>query len=188
MDTSWSNTVSVKLTKRRNGGLGIMVTAREQGHGLLVADLAPGGEAEKSGLLRAGDRILNVNGKDVDSLPYDECLRTLQQLQPDAGVTFLVRVLEGYATKLVQAADENGSARVIRVTQPINRSPRTRRPNKMVDSAVQTAIENRSGADPHKLENYIGRLLGEGCRPKTNSPERPYSLTVRYVHFSYSTL
>lgn len=57
---------------------GIGVVLRESVDGVIIHDLIKGGPAEKSGKIAAGDLIVEIDGKGVEGLTYEEILKRLQ--------------------------------------------------------------------------------------------------------------
>ncbi|XP_019497126.1 PREDICTED: nitric oxide synthase, brain [Hipposideros armiger] len=72
------NVISVRLFKRKVGGLGFLVKERVSKPPVIISDLIRGGAAEQSGLIQAGDIILAVNGQPLVDLSYDNALEVLR--------------------------------------------------------------------------------------------------------------
>eukprot|EP00038_Savillea_parva_P027051 m.57381 g.57381 ORF g.57381 m.57381 type:complete len:2442 (+) comp7750_c0_seq1:264-7589(+) len=66
--------------------------------GIYISELVPGGVAANDNRLRAGDRILEVNGTDLTDMTHDEALQTLKGVQHAAFVVSR-RALEFTMTK-----------------------------------------------------------------------------------------
>jgi multiple PDZ domain protein len=67
-----SETDLVELEKQEGQQLGIQIRTSRTRPGIYVHYLVPGSRAEESGGLRPGDRILEVNGKDLREASVDE--------------------------------------------------------------------------------------------------------------------
>lgn len=57
---------------------GIGVVLKEGVDGIVIADLLPGGPAERSGLISIGDIMMEINGYSLADASYDEALKMLQ--------------------------------------------------------------------------------------------------------------
>lgn len=57
---------------------GIGVVLKEGVDGIVIADLLPGGPAEKSGLISVGDLLIEINGRSLFDASYDDALKMLQ--------------------------------------------------------------------------------------------------------------
>ncbi|XP_071038207.1 nitric oxide synthase-like protein isoform X4 [Parasteatoda tepidariorum] len=195
--TKWPTTVLVRIAKRPSLGLGIVVTPRPQHLGLVIAELIRGSEAIKTGLLRPGDQILKVNNKDLEHLPYEQCLHVLQELPVDEEVEILIRVPDGYTTRLVTTFNEEGVSRTTRITSliPSSESPSHRRrresiPDEKIRSLKASLHQNDVGgvANDNKLNNGVSFKSSTTLIPimKENglsshvqmSPERPATLSA----------
>ncbi|CAL1539173.1 unnamed protein product [Lymnaea stagnalis] len=116
------NTIRVKLTKQRYGGLGFLVKQRALKPYVLVASIVKGGVAEESGLVQIGDIILRINDIDLTEMSYASAIEVLKAVPIDTPVVLLLRGPEGYTTFLQTSFQENGLPRTIRVTKPIHES------------------------------------------------------------------
>ncbi|XP_068207308.1 uncharacterized protein [Palaemon carinicauda] len=72
---------------KKDGSLGVMI-AEGSDHGIYIQAVSPGGPAHEQGLLRPGDRIVGINGRSVENLPYVGAVELLRQI--DNEVTLLV--------------------------------------------------------------------------------------------------
>ncbi|XP_069949735.1 tyrosine-protein phosphatase non-receptor type 13 isoform X4 [Cherax quadricarinatus] len=77
---------SITLHKEE-GSLGVMI-AEGADHGLYIQAVSPGGPAAMEGSLKPGDRIVGINGRSVENLPYTAAVDLLRQISQQ--VTLLV--------------------------------------------------------------------------------------------------
>uniref|UniRef100_A0A0N7ZBQ6 PDZ domain-containing protein n=1 Tax=Scylla olivacea TaxID=85551 RepID=A0A0N7ZBQ6_SCYOL len=77
---------SVTLHKK-DGSLGVMI-AEGTDHGLYIQAVSPDGPAHQQGSLKPGDRVVGINGRSVENLPYSVAVDLLRQI-PEK-VTLLV--------------------------------------------------------------------------------------------------
>lgn len=63
-------------------GLGFNIVGGEDGHGIYVSFLLAGGPAERSGLLRRGDRLLAVNEVDITHATHEQAAKALKASLP----------------------------------------------------------------------------------------------------------
>lgn len=73
--------------QKKDGSLGVMI-AEGIDHGIYIQAISPGGPADEQGLLKPGDRIVGINGRSVENLPYIGAVDLLRQI--DTEVTLLV--------------------------------------------------------------------------------------------------
>lgn len=195
---NWPTTILVHVKKHSKLGLGIVVTPRPQNRGLLIAELTKGSEAAKSGLFRPGDIILKVNNKDLSQLPYEQCLQLLQELPVDQEAEILVRVPDGYTTRLVTTFNEDGKSHTSRITTMVSNSltpsPQRRREsisedkirrlkttlaqNDIISSSPNAVQKNcNEKSSPNSLVPSV-RQNGHGSSNQI-SPERPATLSAK---------
>ncbi|KAH9512566.1 hypothetical protein Btru_038805 [Bulinus truncatus] len=117
-----TNTIRVKLTKQRYGGLGFLVKQRALKPFVLVASIVKGGVAEESGLVQIGDIILRINDIDLTEMSYASAIEVLKAVPLDTAVVLLLRGPEGYTTHLQTTFQENGQPRTVRVSKPVHES------------------------------------------------------------------
>uniref|UniRef100_F7IJJ9 Nitric oxide synthase n=1 Tax=Callithrix jacchus TaxID=9483 RepID=F7IJJ9_CALJA len=127
------NVISVRLFKRKVGGLGFLVKERVSKPPVIISDLIRGGAAEQSGLIQAGDIILAVNGRPLVDLSYDSALEVLRGIASETHVVLILRGPEGFTTHLETTFTGDGTPKTIRVTQPLGP------PTKVVDLSHQPA-------------------------------------------------
>lgn len=145
------NVISVRLFKRKVGGLGFLVKERVSKPPVIISDLIRGGAAEQSGLIQAGDIILAVNGRPLVDLSYDSALEVLRGIASETHVVLILRGPEGFTTHLETTFTGDGTPKTIRVTQPLGP------PTKAVDlSHQQTASK----------EQAVDRITGPGNGPQ----------------------
>jgi len=112
------NIISVRLFKRKVGGLGFLVKQRASKPPVIVSDLIRGGAAEECGLVQVGDIVLAVNNKALVDLSYERALETLKNVSPESHAVLILRGPEGFATHLETTLSGDGRQRTVRVTRP----------------------------------------------------------------------
>lgn len=113
------NVISVRLFKRKVGGLGFLVKERVSKPPVIISDLIRGGAAEQSGLIQAGDIILAVNGQPLVDLSYASALEVLRGIASETHVVLILRGPEGFTTHLETTFTGDGTPKTIRVTRPL---------------------------------------------------------------------
>ncbi|RXN07080.1 nitric oxide brain [Labeo rohita] len=114
------NIISVRLFKRKIGGLGFLVKQRVCKPPVIVSDLIRGGAAEECGLVQVGDIVLAVNNKPLVDLSYERALETLKNVSPESHAVLILRGPEGFTTHLETTLSSDGKPKTIRVTRPVN--------------------------------------------------------------------
>ncbi|KAJ6616104.1 hypothetical protein lerEdw1_015100 [Lerista edwardsae] len=117
------NVISVKLFKRKVGGLGFLVKERINKPPVIISDLIRGGAAEQSGLIQTGDIILAVNGRPLVDMNYDAALEALRSIASETFVVLILRGPEGFTTHLETTFAGDGTPKTIRVTRPLCTTP-----------------------------------------------------------------
>lgn len=112
------NIISVRLFKRKVGGLGFLVKQRVSKPPVIVSDLIRGGAAEECGLVQVGDIVLAVNNKPLVDLSYERALETLKNVSPESHAVLILRGPEGFTTHLETTLSGDGRQRTVRVTRP----------------------------------------------------------------------
>ncbi|KAF7658291.1 hypothetical protein LDENG_00014880, partial [Lucifuga dentata] len=112
------NIISVRLFKRKVGGLGFLVKQRVSKPPVVVSDLIRGGAAEECGLVQVGDIVLAVNNKPLVDLSYERALETLKNVSPESHAVLILRGPEGFTTHLETTLSGDGRQRTVRVTRP----------------------------------------------------------------------
>uniref|UniRef100_A0A8D3AKA8 Nitric oxide synthase 1 n=1 Tax=Scophthalmus maximus TaxID=52904 RepID=A0A8D3AKA8_SCOMX len=112
------NIISVRLFKRKVGGLGFLVKQRISKPPVIVSDLIRGGAAEECGLVQVGDIVLAVNNKPLVDLSYERALETLKNVSPESHAVLILRGPEGFTTHLETTLCGDGRQRTVRVTRP----------------------------------------------------------------------
>lgn len=113
------NIISVRLFKRKVGGLGFLVRQRVSKPPVIVSDIIRGGAAEECGLVQVGDIVLAVNNKPLVDLSYERALETLKNVSPESHAVLILRGPEGYTTHLETTLSGDGRQRTVRVTRPV---------------------------------------------------------------------
>jgi nitric-oxide synthase len=147
------NVISVRLFKRKVGGLGFLVKERVSKPPVIISDLIRGGAAEQSGLIQAGDIILAVNGRPLVDLSYNSALEVLRGIASETHVVLILRGPEGFTTHLETTFTGDGTPKTIRVTQPLGPS------SKAVDLSRQTSASKEQPV-------VMGGAAGPGNRPQ----------------------
>ncbi|XP_044304788.1 nitric oxide synthase, brain isoform X1 [Varanus komodoensis] len=119
------NVISVKLFKRKVGGLGFLVKERINKPPVIISDLIRGGAAEQSGLIQTGDIILAVNGRPLVDMNYDAALEVLRNIASETFVVLILRGPEGFTTHLETTFTGDGTPKTVRVTRPLCVAPAT---------------------------------------------------------------
>uniref|UniRef100_A0A8B9R6Y5 Nitric oxide synthase n=1 Tax=Astyanax mexicanus TaxID=7994 RepID=A0A8B9R6Y5_ASTMX len=165
------NIISVRLFKRKIGGLGFLVKQRVCKPPVIISDLIRGGAAEECGLVQVGDIVLAVNNKPLVDLSYERALETLKNVSPESHAVLILRGPEGFTTHLETTLSGDGRPRTVRITKPVSRPCERCSPLQPGTQAKELrAIENLSSASTPKKEakdaknSLIGQdaLLREG--------------------------
>uniref|UniRef100_A0A672RFA9 Nitric oxide synthase n=1 Tax=Sinocyclocheilus grahami TaxID=75366 RepID=A0A672RFA9_SINGR len=114
------NIISVRLFKRKIGGLGFLVKQRVCKPPVIVSDLIRGGAAEECGLVQVGDIVLAVNNKPLVDLSYECALETLKNVSPESHAVLILRGPEGFTTYLETTLSSDGKPKTVRITRPVN--------------------------------------------------------------------
>lgn len=118
------NVISVRLFKRKVGGLGFLVKERVSKPPVIISDLIRGGAAEQSGLIQAGDIILAVNGRPLVDMSYETALEILRSVASETYVVLILRGPEGFTTHLETTFTGDGTPKTVRVTRPLCPAPK----------------------------------------------------------------
>ncbi|XP_010082019.1 PREDICTED: nitric oxide synthase, brain-like, partial [Pterocles gutturalis] len=113
------NVISVRLFKRKVGGLGFLVKERISKPPVIISDLIRGGAAEQSGLIQA-----DVNGKPLVDMNYETALEILRSIASETYVVLILRGPEGFTTHLETTFAVDGTPKTIRVTRPLCPNPK----------------------------------------------------------------
>ncbi|GAB4187404.1 MAG: carboxy terminal-processing peptidase [Simkaniaceae bacterium] len=62
--------------KKQMEGIGVVL--RESIEGVYISEVVPGGPAEKSGLVRAGDIVLSIDGKALSDVPFETIAESMK--------------------------------------------------------------------------------------------------------------
>lgn len=188
----WPVTVLVRVTNRRTSGFGIIVKSKSNNCGLVVAELVKDGEAYKTGLLRPGDIILKINDQNLNGLPYEQCLQVLQDLPVDEEADILLRVPDGYTTRLVTTFSEDGRPKTTRYTTVLQNlvspvQPRRRESiseekiRRLKNSLDQSNLVHNSSSAEMGSAHMLTPLSKQNGLTAMNqmSPERPATLSAK---------
>ncbi|KAG9487805.1 hypothetical protein GDO78_007540 [Eleutherodactylus coqui] len=158
------NVISVRLYKRKVGGLGFLVKQRRNRPPVIISDLIRGGAAEQSGLVQVGDIILAVNDRPLVDASYETALEILRSIASETFVVLILRGPEGFTTHLETTFTGDGTPKTIRVTRPLcpkskssdlsSQSLYSKDQQNMVDSATSSA--GSSWQEVHQLLHLNG--------------------------------
>ncbi|XP_039248117.2 nitric oxide synthase 1-like isoform X2 [Styela clava] len=109
--------ISADICKRSIGGLGFLVRERRRKPVVIVSDIIEGGAAHDTGLLEVGDVVLKVNSVDLTNVSYQEALYALRAVKPGETATLLLRVRDGFTSRLETTFNHQGQARTVRITE-----------------------------------------------------------------------
>ncbi|KAL7374804.1 hypothetical protein ABVT39_007383 [Epinephelus coioides] len=108
--TSGSNFERTITVVKGNSSLGMTVSAKKDGLGMLIRSIIHGGSISRDGRLGVGDLILAINGEPTANLTNAQAramLRRHSLIGPDLGITYVpAEYLEEYKTSLEQAKDD----------------------------------------------------------------------------------
>lgn len=158
------NVISVRLYKRKVGGLGFLVKQRRNKPPVIISDLIRGGAAEQSGLVQVGDIILAVNDRPLVDASYESALEMLRSIPSETFVILILRGPEGFTTHLETTFTGEGTTKTIRVTRPLcpkskssdlsSQSLCSKEQQSTVDSATSSA--GSSWQEDHQLLHLNG--------------------------------
>ncbi|XP_063820406.1 nitric oxide synthase 1 isoform X2 [Pseudophryne corroboree] len=158
------NVISVRLFKRKVGGLGFLVKQRRSNPPVIISDIIRGGAAEQSGLVQVGDIILAVNDRPLVDASYETALETLRRVASETFAVLILRGPEGFTTHLETTFSGDGTPKTIRVTRPLcpkskssdfsSQSLYSKEQQNMVDSATSSA--GSSWQEVHQLLHLNG--------------------------------
>ncbi|XP_037685546.1 glutamate receptor-interacting protein 2 [Choloepus didactylus] len=148
----FSKTVDVSLYKEGNSfGFVLRGGAHEDAHKsrpLVLTSVRPGGPADREGSLKAGDRLLSVDGIPLHGASQAAALATLQQCSHEAlfqveyDVTIPDTVANASGPLMVEIAKTPGSALGILLTASSHRN----KPVIIIDRIKPASVVDRSGA------------------------------------------
>lgn len=176
------NVISVRLFKRKVGGLGFLVKERVSKPPVIISDLIRGGAAEQSGLIQAGDIILAVNGQPLVDLSYDSALEVLRGIASETHVVLILRGPEGFTTHLETTFTGDGTPKTIRVTQPLgpptaavdlsHQASAGREQTLVVDGATGPGNGPQHAPDPGQEASSLAHAKGLAARPPGQDPAK----------------
>ncbi|XP_059511074.1 nitric oxide synthase, brain isoform X1 [Stegostoma tigrinum] len=146
------NIISVRLYKRKVGGLGFLVKQRVCNPPVIISDIIRGGTAEESDLVQVGDIIVAANGKPLVDVTYDFALEMLKNIPPETFVVLILRGPEGFSTHLETTFTGDGTPKTVRVTKPLVPASKT----------SDSPIRGTQGKDNLKTEDKVLRNI---CSP-----------------------
>ena len=176
------NVISVRLFKRKVGGLGFLVKERVSKPPVIISDLIRGGAAEQSGLIQAGDIILAVNGQPLVDLSYDSALEVLRGIASETHVVLILRGPEGFTTHLETTFTGDGTPKTIRVTRPLgpptaavdlsHQASASREQTLVVDGATGPGNGPQHAPDPGQEAGSLAHANGLAARPPGQDPAK----------------
>ncbi|XP_058229038.1 glutamate receptor-interacting protein 2 isoform X5 [Hemibagrus wyckioides] len=147
-----SKTVEICLHKEGNSfGFVMRGGAQEDWHKsrpLVVTYVRPGGPADREGTLKAGDRLLSVDGVPLHSASHSEALTVLAQCSQEAifqteyDVTIMDSVTNASGPLLVEIAKSPGASLGITLTSATYRNKQVI----IIDKIKAASVVDRSGA------------------------------------------
>ncbi|XP_047674995.1 nitric oxide synthase, brain isoform X1 [Tachysurus fulvidraco] len=160
------NIISVRLFKRRVGGLGFLVKQRVCKPPVIISDLIRGGEAEECGLVQVGDIVLAVNNKPLVDMSYERALETLKNVSPESHAVLILRGPEGFSTHLETTLSGDGRPRTVRITKPVSTracqrcTPKELRAIENLASSSSTSSSSTSSSTARKETKSLIPLSG----------------------------
>lgn len=160
------NIISVRLFKRRVGGLGFLVKQRVCKPPVIISDLIRGGAAEECGLVQVGDIVLAVNNKPLVDMSYERALETLKNVSPESHAVLILRGPEGFSTHLETTLSGDGRPRTVRVTKPVSAracqrcTPKELRAIENLASSSSTSSSSTSSSTARKEPKSLIPLSG----------------------------
>ncbi|XP_038647078.1 nitric oxide synthase, brain [Scyliorhinus canicula] len=154
----YPNILSVRLFKRKVGGLGFLVKQRVRKPPVVISDIIAGGTAEESGLVQVGDIIVAANDKPLVDVTYEHALQMLTNIPPGTSVVLILRGPEGFSTSLETTLTSDGTPKTVRVTKPL---VPVSKPNDSPTQGVQVE-------DSHKGEET---RMSRTCNPVSENPQ-----------------
>lgn len=151
------NIISVRLFKRRVGGLGFLVKQRVCKPPVIISDLIRGGAAEECGLVQVGDIVLAVNNKPLVDMSYERALETLKNVSPESHAVLILRGPEGFSTHLETTLSGDGRPRTVRITKPVSAracqrcTPKELRAIENLASSSSTSSSSTARKEPKSL-------------------------------------
>ncbi|KAJ7387221.1 hypothetical protein OS493_004193 [Desmophyllum pertusum] len=161
MDDSSDGRITVNIAKRKLGGVGFLTNKRSICPYLAVSHVVKGGVAHETGLIQAGDVILEVNGKSLESVPYHKALEILDKVPTGEVMVIKIRAKAGFHAYLETAFDDKGTVKTVRKTR--------------ASSPLKTTPTNMNG---EPLNCTSSRCLGSLMLPYGGDapPKRPYGV------------
>ncbi|KAL3869039.1 hypothetical protein ACJMK2_041766 [Sinanodonta woodiana] len=153
--------IRVKLIKRSQYGLGILVRRCTKNSFVVVSDLIRGSSAEESGLVRSGDTLVKVNNTNLLDKTYEEAIRIIQSIPVNSQVFLQLRCQDGYLAHLEIRLGKDGVKRTVRITKPINQ------PETFISKIKRRLCSNSNASEgcennAFEIETYNG--TGHGFR------------------------
>ncbi|XP_078410153.1 nitric oxide synthase 1 [Cetorhinus maximus] len=152
------NIISVRLFKRKVGGLGFLVKQRVCNPPVIISDIIRGGTAEESGLVQIGDIIVAANDKPLVDVPYEHALEMLKNIAPETFVVLILRGPEGFSTHLETTFTSDGILKTVRVTKPLV----------PVTKSSESPIQGVQSKDNLKAED---KRMRDTCNPASETWE-----------------
>ncbi|XP_028851510.1 nitric oxide synthase 1 [Denticeps clupeoides] len=154
------NIISVRLFKRKVGGLGFLVKQRVCKPPVIVSDLIRGGAAEECGLVQVGDIVVAVNNKPLVDMSYERALETLKNVSPESHAVLILRGPEGFTTHLETTLSVDGRPTTVRVTRPAFPASRSfdRSSQNPLASKELRAIENLSLTSSRESRPHVSLI------------------------------
>ncbi|XP_036382379.1 nitric oxide synthase, brain isoform X1 [Megalops cyprinoides] len=162
------NIISVRLFKRKVGGLGFLVKQRVSKPPVIVSDLIRGGAAEECGLVQVGDIVLAVNNKPLVDLSYERALETLKNVSPESHAVLILRGPEGFSTHLETTFSGDGKQKTVRITRPLfpisksfDCSPQSLQGSKEQLRAIENLASPREQRPLIQINSVVSSLIAQ---------------------------
>ena len=147
-------------------GIGVSVTALEDGTGFLVAKVEPGGPADQGGM-EVGDIIIQVEDQSVEGLTVSELSKRIKG-EEDTSVTITVlREGEGISLYLTRKRVETAVARGSMLNEHVGLVTITNFDERCADetiSAIQKVLDQGADMLLFDVRNNPGGYVDELCR------------------------
>ncbi|KAG7480914.1 hypothetical protein MATL_G00061310 [Megalops atlanticus] len=162
------NIISVRLFKRKVGGLGFLVKQRVSKPPVIVSDLIRGRAAEECGLVQVGDIVLAVNNKPLVDLSYERALETLKNVSPESHAVLILRGPEGFSTHLETTFSGDGKQKTVRITRPLfpisksfDCSPQSLQGSKEQLRAIENLASPREQRPLIQINSVVSSLIAQ---------------------------
>lgn len=164
-DESGDGRITVIIAKRKLGGVGFVTSRRSTSPYLAVSHVVKGGVAHETGLIEAGDVILEVNGNSLESVPYHKALEILDKVPTGEEMVIQVRAKDGFQAYLETAFDDKGAVKTVRKTRATSPSIADTNMNNELNGEVHEPMSPKrksalaNGPDASKEQHVVNEVL-----------------------------